>query len=287
MTPGTPPRSTLEVEFEFALDQVDFRGVMLRSPEGYRLELLHRAGNVAGPPGREPGRGGADPRLRPRRPRRARRRRGVRRPARRRRHRPDVAAPSPEPGVRMAYVADPEGNLIELLDRTAPSMTGRLDGKIALITGVGGGMGVAAARRFAAEGARVVGCDLDGDGAARTEALVRAEGGEITVHGRGRPRRRRRGPRLGRRRGRDVRRHRRPLQQRLHPALRRARRAEHRGLGLHDAQRARPRLLHGARRVAAPQGARRRLDHQRRLDRGDPRRGVHAAERALAPPRAA
>ena len=26
--------------------------------------------------------------------------------------------PSPEPGVRMAYVADPEGNLIELLDRT-------------------------------------------------------------------------------------------------------------------------------------------------------------------------
>ena len=27
--------------------------------------------------------------------------------------------PSPEPGVRMAYVADPEGNLLELLDRTA------------------------------------------------------------------------------------------------------------------------------------------------------------------------
>ena len=26
--------------------------------------------------------------------------------------------PSPEPGVRMAYVADPEGNLVELLDRT-------------------------------------------------------------------------------------------------------------------------------------------------------------------------
>ena len=26
---------------------------------------------------------------------------------------------SPEPGVRMAFVADPEGNLIELLDRTA------------------------------------------------------------------------------------------------------------------------------------------------------------------------
>ncbi len=59
----------------------------------------------------------------------------------------------------------------------------RLAGKVALITGVGGGMGVAAARRFAAEGARVVGCDLDAEGAARTEALVRAEGGEITVMG--------------------------------------------------------------------------------------------------------
>ena len=51
-------------------------------------------------------------------------------------------------------------------------MTGRLAGKIALITGVGGGMGVAAARRFAAEGAKVAGCDLDRDGAARTEELV-------------------------------------------------------------------------------------------------------------------
>jgi NAD(P)-dependent dehydrogenase (short-subunit alcohol dehydrogenase family) len=62
-------------------------------------------------------------------------------------------------------------------------MTGRLDGKIALITGVGGGMGVVAARCFAAEGARVVGCDLDENGAARTEELVRAAGGEITCFG--------------------------------------------------------------------------------------------------------
>src|SRR6478609_2568134 len=44
-------------------------------------------------------------------------------------------------------------------------------------------MGVAAARRFAAEGARVVGCDLDASGAAATEDLVRSEGGEITVTG--------------------------------------------------------------------------------------------------------
>jgi NAD(P)-dependent dehydrogenase (short-subunit alcohol dehydrogenase family) len=62
-------------------------------------------------------------------------------------------------------------------------VTGRLQGKVALITGVGGGMGVAAARRFASEGARVVGCDLDSDGAASTQELVRAVGGEITVMG--------------------------------------------------------------------------------------------------------
>jgi lactoylglutathione lyase len=29
-----------------------------------------------------------------------------------------TARPSPEPGVRMAFVADPEGNLVELLDRS-------------------------------------------------------------------------------------------------------------------------------------------------------------------------
>ena len=27
-------------------------------------------------------------------------------------------SPSPEPGVRIAFVADPEGNLVELLDRS-------------------------------------------------------------------------------------------------------------------------------------------------------------------------
>ena len=112
----------LEVEFEFALDHVDFRGAMLRSPDGWRIELLHRDGNAAGLQAANPveaaltrGFGhvaldvpavdpsydaliaaGATDRMTPR--------------------------PSPEPGVRMAYVADPEGNLIELLDRTAASL---------------------------------------------------------------------------------------------------------------------------------------------------------------------
>ncbi|GAB3245932.1 VOC family protein [Nocardioides dilutus] len=108
----------LRVELEFALDHVDFSGVMLRSPDGWRLELLHRPGSVAGLQAKDPvdaaltrGFGhfaldvadvdaayaalvtaGASDRMSPR--------------------------PSPEPGVRMAYVADPEGNLVELLDRS-------------------------------------------------------------------------------------------------------------------------------------------------------------------------
>jgi len=108
----------LEVEFEVVLDQVQLSIVMLRSPDGYRVELLSRPGSVAGIQAANPveaaltrGFGhialdvpdidaayaallavGATDRMSPR--------------------------PSPEPGVRMAFVADPEGNLIELLDRT-------------------------------------------------------------------------------------------------------------------------------------------------------------------------
>jgi lactoylglutathione lyase len=111
----------LEVEFEFVLDHVEFRGVMLRAPAGYRLELLHRPGSAPGLLAANPveaaltrGFGhvafdvpdvdaaydalvaaGAADRMSPR--------------------------PSPEPGVRMAFVADPEGNLLELLDRTTSS----------------------------------------------------------------------------------------------------------------------------------------------------------------------
>src|SRR3954462_11081563 len=38
----------LDVEYEFALDQVEFRGVMLRSPAGYPQEVRHRPGPVPG-----------------------------------------------------------------------------------------------------------------------------------------------------------------------------------------------------------------------------------------------
>jgi NAD(P)-dependent dehydrogenase (short-subunit alcohol dehydrogenase family) len=58
-------------------------------------------------------------------------------------------------------------------------MTGKLAGKVALITGTGGGQGRVAALRFASEGARVVGCDVKTDGAAETLAMVLEAGGEM------------------------------------------------------------------------------------------------------------
>ena len=51
-------------------------------------------------------------------------------------------------------------------------MAGRLEGKVCVITGAGGGMGADAAVRFAEEGARVVVADVDGDAAARVAGEV-------------------------------------------------------------------------------------------------------------------
>jgi NAD(P)-dependent dehydrogenase (short-subunit alcohol dehydrogenase family) len=56
---------------------------------------------------------------------------------------------------------------------------GRLDGKVAFISGTGGGQGRAAALLFAAEGAHVVGCDLNAEGAAETVAMVERAGGTM------------------------------------------------------------------------------------------------------------
>jgi len=54
---------------------------------------------------------------------------------------------------------------------------GKLAGKAALVTGAGGGIGGAIARRFAAEAAAVAVGDINADGAGRTVADIEAAGG--------------------------------------------------------------------------------------------------------------
>jgi NAD(P)-dependent dehydrogenase (short-subunit alcohol dehydrogenase family) len=62
-------------------------------------------------------------------------------------------------------------------------MTGLLDGKAALITGAGGGIGRAAALAFAREGARVAAADLAADAAQETVARINANGGQALALG--------------------------------------------------------------------------------------------------------
>lgn len=110
----------LEITGRFELPTIGLAGAFVRHPDGWAIELLHRDGFIARAPFSHPntalltsGYGhlclrvadvdatharllaaGALERMTPR--------------------------DSPEPGVRMSFVADPEGNLIELLDRAGP-----------------------------------------------------------------------------------------------------------------------------------------------------------------------
>jgi NAD(P)-dependent dehydrogenase (short-subunit alcohol dehydrogenase family) len=57
----------------------------------------------------------------------------------------------------------------------------RLEDKVSIITGAGGGMGRVAALRFAAEGSRVVVADIQKAAAEETVGQIRAAGGEATA----------------------------------------------------------------------------------------------------------
>lgn len=60
-------------------------------------------------------------------------------------------------------------------------MAGRLEGKAAFLTGAGGGIGSAIARRFAAEGAAVMCTDIDEAAAERIAAAITASGGRAAA----------------------------------------------------------------------------------------------------------
>jgi NAD(P)-dependent dehydrogenase (short-subunit alcohol dehydrogenase family) len=57
-----------------------------------------------------------------------------------------------------------------------------LAGKVAVVTGGGGGIGRAISETFAAHGAKVVVAEIDADRASETVAAIRAERGEALAH---------------------------------------------------------------------------------------------------------
>ncbi|MBV9198785.1 MAG: SDR family NAD(P)-dependent oxidoreductase, partial [Alphaproteobacteria bacterium] len=59
----------------------------------------------------------------------------------------------------------------------------RIEGKVALVAGAGGGIGGAGALGLAREGAAVVCADIDNAAAAATAAQIRAAGGRATALG--------------------------------------------------------------------------------------------------------
>jgi NAD(P)-dependent dehydrogenase (short-subunit alcohol dehydrogenase family) len=58
----------------------------------------------------------------------------------------------------------------------------QLEGKVALVTGGASGMGLASSKALAAEGARVIVADIDGDLAEHASASIRENGGDATAY---------------------------------------------------------------------------------------------------------
>ena len=71
----------------------------------------------------------------------------------------------------------------ELVRAAFPLRLGLVEGKVALITGAARGIGEAAARLFAAEGAAVIAVDKDVAAAEAVIKDIRARGGEAMAHG--------------------------------------------------------------------------------------------------------
>jgi NAD(P)-dependent dehydrogenase (short-subunit alcohol dehydrogenase family) len=59
--------------------------------------------------------------------------------------------------------------------------TGQIEGRVAVITGAGSGIGAATAKLFAREGARVIVADIREDSAERVAAEIRSAGGEAAA----------------------------------------------------------------------------------------------------------